>query len=200
MSASGGDDPHPDDGSQATEEVNQSERDLLFGAILAVLSTTGQDTLRNLGYPEQEIDDLNQMISLEILSKSHLLEELLDIYTAKGPEGITPYLLHIRRCRAIDHLRRLGRSQTNEAGCGDFDAIGDRQQSPELMECKLLLREELDRLEPDQRKVVYLHYMEGWTLGEIAVLSGLSIATLSETLKRARQRLKKQLHWRGIEF
>lgn len=55
------------------------------------------------------------------------------------------------------------------------------------------LLEQVGRLSFKYRRVIYLRYYEGYSVGEIAVLLGLSPALVSTHLARARAKLREQL-------
>lgn len=47
----------------------------------------------------------------------------------------------------------------------------------------------LGKLSADERTILYLHYYEGYKIGEIAPLLGLKVSTCSSRLRRARSKL-----------
>ncbi|NCB51073.1 MAG: sigma-70 family RNA polymerase sigma factor [Clostridia bacterium] len=54
-----------------------------------------------------------------------------------------------------------------------------------------------NELTPRQRELVHLYYIDQMTMYDIAIKSGVSVSTVSRTLKRARERLKKFLRYGG---
>jgi RNA polymerase sigma factor (sigma-70 family) len=54
-----------------------------------------------------------------------------------------------------------------------------------------------NELTPRQRELVRLYYISQMTMYDIASLSGVSVSTVSRTLKRARGRLRKFLRYSG---
>mgnify|MGYP001273947209 CR=1 FL=1 len=48
---------------------------------------------------------------------------------------------------------------------------------------------EIRKLSPAYRDVIYLYYYEGYSIGEIASITGVSVNTASSRLKRARKKL-----------
>jgi RNA polymerase sigma-70 factor (ECF subfamily) len=48
---------------------------------------------------------------------------------------------------------------------------------------------EIQKLSPVYRDVIYLYYYEGYQIGEIASITGVSVNTASSRLKRARKKL-----------
>ena len=54
-----------------------------------------------------------------------------------------------------------------------------------------------NELTPRQRELVKLYYIDQMTMYDIASLTGVSVSTVSRTLKRARERLRKFLRYGG---
>ena len=60
------------------------------------------------------------------------------------------------------------------------------------------LRDAIERLNPDMRLAVVLHYMEGYKLREIAEILEVPIGTVKTRLLRAKRALREQLE-EGVE-
>lgn len=60
---------------------------------------------------------------------------------------------------------------------------------------KALRRAIEEELTPRQREVLLLYYFEGMLQPEIASHLGINKSSVSRTIKRARERLKKSLHF-----
>ncbi|MBK5262390.1 MAG: sigma-70 family RNA polymerase sigma factor [Peptostreptococcaceae bacterium] len=70
-----------------------------------------------------------------------------------------------------------------------IDKLEIPYESPEQGE----LLETVLELPPEYRKLIYLHYYEGWTAPEIADMLGININTVYTRLRRAKALLKKEL-------
>lgn len=61
------------------------------------------------------------------------------------------------------------------------------------------VREELDHLSPIRRAVLDLHYFQGFSVGEIAQILGVSISKVKKDLERGRSQLKETLEKAGYQ-
>lgn len=107
------------------------------------------------------------------------------------------WLLCVMRRLFIDQLRRYERS--NVESIGSHDEVGFASDGPgpaDAAEAELRARR-LDhawrRLDRDQRTLLTLHDVEGYTLAELMEMTGLKEGTLKSRLHRARARLGKLL-------
>lgn len=89
----------------------------------------------------------------------------------------------------VNHLRRLPREQPRAPehldGPVEHDEAGD-----ERTEAVRLLRRALRRLEPDERTLISLRYLEGFDLESLAGILDVPEGTVKSRLHRVRQRLK----------
>lgn len=134
-------------------------------------------------------EDLVQDIMLHFYPK---LAELRQI------DNLRPWLARSLYNRFIDNIRRDKRNPITSAANEDAMAImPDLEAEPEReMEQDLLqvrLNDALNTLNEDQRHVVMLHDMEGYTLTELAQVLDTPLGTLKSRLHRARNSLKEQL-------
>ena len=56
----------------------------------------------------------------------------------------------------------------------------------------------IEMLPPDYREAVVLHHLEGFTVRELAEVTGCSVGTAAARLSRARALMRERLSWRGI--
>ena len=61
------------------------------------------------------------------------------------------------------------------------------------------LREALEELAPIYREAIYLHYYEGYSIKEIACITGRTTATIEKHLSRGRAKLRDLLETKGDE-
>ena len=108
---------------------------------------------------------------------------------------LRPWLARALYNRFVDQLRRR---QTDALGAADPNeeslyAAADHGPGPEQETERGLLQRRiavaLSRLNPDQRTIVALHDMEGYTLAELETVLETPIGTLKSRLHRARAAL-----------
>jgi RNA polymerase sigma-70 factor (ECF subfamily) len=97
----------------------------------------------------------------------------------------------------IDQLRRFDRThvdsmETHDAEGFAFDGPGPADETETGLKARRLDRA-WQRLDKDQRSLLTLHDIEGYTLAELMELTGLKEGTLKSRLHRARARLGKLL-------
>lgn len=63
-----------------------------------------------------------------------------------------------------------------------------------LMEDKMLLRQELLRIPPEQREIIILHVYEELKFGEIAKMLGCNLSTVKSRYFQGIKKLKKLMH------
>ena len=115
-------------------------------------------------------------------------------------EQLGPWLTRVLYRQFIDNQRKGARLRLldNEAGAADpFDTMAS--ESPEA-ESEVAanrdrgrLEQALDKLNPDQRAVIVLHDMEGYTLVELSETLEVPTGTLKSRVHRARARLRELL-------
>ena len=80
---------------------------------------------------------------------------------------------------------------------GEVDSMGANHADPEVFAQRAgdrrRLEEALAAIADESRSLVLMHLVEGWTLAEVAEVSGLPLQTLKTRLRRAKIRLKKLL-------
>jgi RNA polymerase sigma-70 factor (ECF subfamily) len=119
-------------------------------------------------------------------------------YESGRPLG--PWLATIARRVAIDIHRREARRATTAiddvpAGHG---ALITLPPSADAMHAAWAVREAIDDLPPDEREVVRLQHLEGFSQGEVAERLGVPIGTVKSRSFRAHKRLAARLgHLRG---
>jgi RNA polymerase sigma-70 factor, ECF subfamily len=107
----------------------------------------------------------------------------------------TPWVVAIAKRRAIDRLRRQGRSrrvdaalradhETFDAPQANIDEAGPRGDA---------LRRAVEMLPPGQRRAVTLLKLQEMSLKQAAAASGMSIASLKVAMHRALKNLRKML-------
>ena len=106
------------------------------------------------------------------------------------------WLLCVMRRIFIDQLRRFERSHVDSIETHEAGLIADQpgpSEEAESAQWTGRLDRAWQRLDEDQRSLLALHDVEGYTLAELMEITGLKEGTLKSRLHRARARLGKLL-------
>ncbi|HKB62506.1 MAG TPA: RNA polymerase sigma factor [Burkholderiales bacterium] len=140
-----------------------------------------------------DAEDLVQDVLIKLFPRT---QELLEI------ERLRPWLARVLYHQYVDSVRQRARSPivelvTDESEDNPFDALPETKDGPEEHAERSGQRERilraLDRLNPEQRAVVALHDVEGYSLEELEKVLETPLGTLKSRLHRARQRLRALL-------
>jgi RNA polymerase sigma-70 factor (ECF subfamily) len=106
-----------------------------------------------------------------------------------------PWLATIGRRAAIDALRREQRRPAGtlvEADMADPSLVS-LPPSAEQIETVWTVRAAIESLEPEEREIVRLQHVEGWTHAQISDRLGVPIGTVKSRSHRAHRRLANRL-------
>jgi len=141
-----------------------------------------------------DAEDLGQDVLVKLFPRT---QELLEI------ERLRPWLARVLYNQYVDSVRQRSRSPIVELVSGadgednPLDALPATQNGPEENAERTGQRERilraLDRLNPEQRAVVAMHDVEGYSLEELETMLETPLGTLKSRLHRARQRLRALL-------
>lgn len=136
-----------------------------------------------------DAEDLVQEVCVRAYPRLEQLEQL------DQPQS---WLLCVMRRIFIDQLRRFERTNVESIEIHDSARFAtDRPEPPEETEAAQWASE-LDRawqqLDEDQRSLLALHDVEGYTLAELMEMTGLKEGTIKSRLHRARAKLGKLLN------
>jgi RNA polymerase sigma-70 factor (ECF subfamily) len=141
-----------------------------------------------------DAEDLVQDVLLKLYPRT---QELLEI------ERLRPWLARVLYRQYVDSVRQRARSPIvelvtdAEGEDNPLDALPAMKDGPEEHAERSRLRERilraLDRLNPEQRAVVAMHDVEGYSLEELETILETRLGTLKSRLHRARQRLRTLL-------
>jgi len=141
-----------------------------------------------------DAEDLVQDVLLKLYPRTR---ELLDI------ERLRPWLAKVLYRQYIDFVRERARSPLVELAADSegeddpLDTLPALKDGPEDHAERSRLRERilaaLERLSPEQRAVVTMHDVEGYSLEELETILETPLGTLKSRLHRARQRLRALL-------
>lgn len=129
----------------------------------------------------QAAEDLVQDVLVKLVDRVEQMREV---------DQLRPWLVRIVYRQFVDHYRRQQRSpimlaEVDEAQADDDPVtLTDRQQR---------LAAALDAINSDQRDVILMHDVEGYTAGEVATILEISIGTVKSRLHRGRRALKEFL-------
>jgi RNA polymerase sigma-70 factor (ECF subfamily) len=137
-----------------------------------------------------DAEDLVQDILLKLYPRLHEMQAI---------ERLGPWLARVLYRHFVDRLRSKHRSPLQFIGDDEsiLEKHVDERPGPEaklrLAVFNDRLQYSLDRLNEDQRILVILHDVEGYTLNEIHTMYDVSIGTLKSRLSRARAKLRELL-------
>ncbi|MEF8794373.1 RNA polymerase sigma factor [Thiohalorhabdus sp.] len=143
----------------------------------------------------EDAEDLVQ----EVLAKLYPRRQQLETVDQLGP-----WLTRVLYRQFIDNRRKKARLRLLENEAGAADPFDNMPSEARETETEVLARRDRSRLEraldglnPDQRAVIVLHDMEGYTLVELSETLEAPTGTLKSRLHRARARLRKILGREG---
>ena len=127
-----------------------------------------------------------------------LIQDLLGkLYPRLGElekmENLRPWLARVLYHQYVDRLRLQSRSPVSLADTGtetedaELPATG---AGPEQAQLISQIERLLPRLNEDQRLLLILHDVEGYTLNEIQAMTDTPVGTLKSRLNRARKKLR----------
>ena len=141
-----------------------------------------------------DAEDLVQDVLLKLFPRT---QELLEI------ERLRPWLARVLYRQFVDSVRKQARSPIVALVTGadgednPLDALPAMKDGPEeraeLGAWRRRILAALDRLNPEQRAVVTMHDVEGYSLEELETILETPLGTLKSRLHRARQRLRALL-------
>jgi RNA polymerase sigma factor (sigma-70 family) len=147
-------------------------------------------------------------VALRVLRQPFLAQEVVhDTFLAvwNAPDAYDPsrgpfraYLLSLGHHRAVDAVRREERLRERERRANPGPApVEDHMEAVvdevDLADRRRQVREALQGLPDDQRRLVELMYFEGWTQTTIAERQGIPLGTVKSRVFAAMRRLREAL-------
>lgn len=149
-------------------------------------------------------------VAYRLLGKAEDAEDLVqDVLTKLYPrthepasvEELRPWLTRVLHHQCIDTLRKRSRIPQNNPASPDAMEDIERLESPlsrpetrlEQGQAGERLQAALDRLDTEQRALIVLHLVEGYTLNELAEQLDTPLETLRTRLRRSRAQLRRLL-------
>lgn len=144
----------------------------------------------------------DEQASLDIVQET-FINAARHIGSLRDDDKFGSWLFGIAHQKCIQHWRK----QARRAGVplvSDLDELDELENVPAPFETapdELLIREEqeaefmkfLNQLPPPQRSVLLLHFIEDFSLDEIAGITGVSIGTVKSRLHYAKKSFRKLL-------
>ena len=124
------------------------------------------------------------------LCQDTYIKVLENLPKLKNGESFSSWMLVTAKNLYFDHLRAA--HQRQQAWDEDFDPADDTQR-PEHMERRVELKKALAQLNPEQRLILVLVDLEGYSYMEAGTVLGVSENTVRSRVYRARQELLKVL-------
>jgi RNA polymerase sigma-70 factor (ECF subfamily) len=109
----------------------------------------------------------------------------------KEPGSLRPWLYRITHGMAVDRIRKhIAREKAEEAQVAGFEEASDVSFTKDDAAA---IHEALNELEPKQREVLVLYFLEEFSLAEIAMVVGCSEGTVKSRMHYAKKAMKKIL-------
>jgi RNA polymerase sigma-70 factor (ECF subfamily) len=136
------------------------------------------NTLRRLGVPERDLEDVAHDTFLQVFRQ----------YSQYDPaRPIKPWLFGFAFRVASEHRRRLSRRGESSLDVELVDPAANPLESLEVEERLKLAQAALDSIELERRAVFILHELDGYSIPEVAESLGILVATAYSRLRLARE-------------
>lgn len=141
---------------------------------------------------QDDAEDLLQDLLAKCLARS---EQLASI------ENPRAWLARVLHNLYIDQVRRQANwvAWTEENTTDPMQANSNLPTAPEVGLSFKQIKQALEQINPDQRTLLAMHDIEGYTLTEISEILATPVGTLKSRLNRARKKLKNFLSEEPIE-
>lgn len=136
-----------------------------------------------LGYAVQH---LNAQTAAHDVTQTTLLGISKDIKKVRDPAAFPKWAFQLLRYKCLDHIKHNQRHKTIESELQHYLQTELRETKPD----RDVIHFELERLDPDSRQLVYLHYYEEFSLYDVAQILNVPIGTIKSRLYTIRQQLK----------
>ncbi len=133
------------------------------------------------------------------MSQEAFIKAYNSLQSFRGDSKFSVWLYRIVSNLCLDHLRRQSRRPVSSLSVEDSDGesteleIADEEQAPErLLERKTTreaVRRGLDRLNSEQREILLLREIQGFSYDEIADVLNIESGTVKSRIFRARKKL-----------
>jgi RNA polymerase sigma factor (sigma-70 family) len=137
----------------------------------------------------------NTEIAEELLSDT-FQSVIVSASKIKDLNKFYPWLLKIANRRFLDYLRKKYKKKKYETDCDvDVADFADENITDELLENEkmLMIRQALDNVKPEYKKILTLKYIENKSQKELSEILEKTESSVESLLFRAREALKKEL-------
>jgi len=166
-------------------ELNEPPETLDFNAIFRIEFDYVWNSLRRLGIPERDLEDLTHDVFFRIY------EHLSDYDTARP---LRPWLFGFSFRVASDYRRRFSnRREVLSPGAETGDPAPTALDRLVQAEAMSLAQTALDGIEIERRAVFILHEIDGSSAPEIANALGFPLGTIYSRLRVAREEFRAAL-------
>jgi RNA polymerase sigma-70 factor, ECF subfamily len=135
---------------------------------------------------------MGQQADAEDIAQCVAIKLLANLSTLEGVEYIPAWVHKVARNEILDSIRRKNTRGRHESSL-DYLIESTRYNppsAPDDPEPALLLRECLQLLSEDERRVIQLVVLQGWTLEDVARQTGMATSTLHRRVHRALEKLR----------
>lgn len=148
-------------------------------------------------------------IALKIVNSQDIAEEVLqdaflkiwnNFYTYDVSKGrLFTWMLNITRNIAIDRLRSKDYKKNYKNPAADIDVSIDSGLSSEEQNVDHIgLKDVLEKLNPDQKKLIDMAYFQGYKQSEIAEELGIPLGTVKTKIRSAMLNLRRYLNIKEV--
>ncbi|MBL7085122.1 MAG: sigma-70 family RNA polymerase sigma factor [Candidatus Omnitrophica bacterium] len=144
-------------------------------------------------FDQDDVNCIFQEVFLLILAEDNL-QQLKDVKTVSG------WLAAIASNKALDFMRH--RIREDRRLVPDIPVLKDDKFKQELhrRDLRNLISTVINTLSPKEKIIISLNLIENRTHQEISEIVGISINTVSTTIARSKEKLKKELQRKGIKY
>ena len=132
----------------------------------------------------------NDEVALDVL-QDVWMRVFSNIRRLRDPGSLRPWLYRLTHSVAVDRIRvSVSRERAEDALAGEFQEAPEFAFSPEDAEA---IHQALDGLELKLREVLVLHFLEDFSIAEIAEIVDCPEGTVKSRIYHAKQAMKKIL-------
>lgn len=154
----------------------------------------------------RHVNDVYRYLYMKVASREDAEELLQDVFikmvrnlaSFSGKSTFRTWLFSIVRNTVIDYYRRKNRRDKEEVA--EDDTLERKSPSASSAEQEVTRREKLEyvsvafnELPEKQREILFLRFMEGFSLKETARITGKSVMAVKSLQKRAQEKMSEQV-------